>query len=374
MNSIEVNLITELEKISLSPDFLTEEQEQQIIRLINERVSRILEPHTIDILWKGKAKDGVIFSRETVSCINNIGRADTFESYYITVDAKGVWAWVCNHRKSVWIKNLRSSNTSGGVINEITGQSIDVRREEIFEKTDTIIAVPMHYENVLYGIYSIEWLKSERVNEQTRKDIESISESIARIRWKFKNSKENIEHTFKAIEMFRKTLPTLGLESREVFIVHGHDEDLKGKVVSFLKKSSLKPIILSEQPDKGRTIVEKLEAHASVPFVIVLLTKDDIGGKDEKSLNPRARQNVILELGYFYGKLTRQRVCCLYEEGVELPSDILGITYIPYDENWEITLKRELSEVFKDLSSAADGTLPIVHNELPLESVTQGEA
>jgi len=138
------------------------------------------------------------------------------------------------------------------------------------------------------------------------------------------------------------------MSSRRVFVVHGHDVALKNEVALFLSRLSLTPIILHEQTGRGRTIIEKLEAYASVPFAVVLLTPDDVGGKDKDDLKGRARQNVVLELGYFYGRLRREFVSCL-SKGVEIPSDSIGIEYIPYDDSgaWKIKLARELDEVFE---------------------------
>lgn len=149
-------------------------------------------------------------------------------------------------------------------------------------------------------------------------------------------------------KLLRIPIPLNEIESRKVFIVHGHDESLRNEVALFLNRLTLTPIILHEQTGKGRTIIEKFEAHALVPYAVVLLTPDDVGGKDANDLKPRARQNVVLELGYFYGKLKREFVCCL-NKGVEIPSDSMGIEYIPYDNSgaWKIKLARELSEVFE---------------------------
>jgi predicted nucleotide-binding protein len=99
---------------------------------------------------------------------------------------------------------------------------------------------------------------------------------------------------------------------------------MKESVARFLEKLDLRPIILHEQPNKGRTVIEKFEAHSDVGFAVVLLTPDDVGGlaSSPDKLSRRARQNVILELGYFIGKLGRAKVCALYKEGVEIPSDI----------------------------------------------------
>lgn len=143
-------------------------------------------------------------------------------------------------------------------------------------------------------------------------------------------------------------IPLNDTELRKVFVVHGHDEGLKNEVALFLNRLSLTPIILHEQTARGRTNIEKFEAYASVPYAVVLLTPDDLGGKDVHDLKPRARQNVVLELGYFYGKLRREFVCCL-NKGVEIPSDSMGIEYVSYDAfgAWKIKLAKELSEVFE---------------------------
>lgn len=130
---------------------------------------------------------------------------------------------------------------------------------------------------------------------------------------------------------------------QRVFIVHGHDDLLKLEVARFSESLHLEPIILAEQPNLGRTIIEKFEKHASdADFAIVLLTPDDLGGTRHDSITGRARQNVILELGYFIGKLGRNRVCALYKSGVELPSDVLGVLYVSVDGDWRIRLAREM--------------------------------
>lgn len=134
----------------------------------------------------------------------------------------------------------------------------------------------------------------------------------------------------------------------KIFIVHGHDEAAKHKIARLITDLDLRATILDEQPSKGQTIIDKFEEYADeAGFAIVLLTADDVGGpKDEKDeLKPRARQNVILELGYFLYGLGRDRVCILYEEDVELPSDIHGISYVPMDKRgaWKLELAQEIA-------------------------------
>ncbi|MEK7355902.1 MAG: nucleotide-binding protein [Bdellovibrionota bacterium] len=141
--------------------------------------------------------------------------------------------------------------------------------------------------------------------------------------------------------------------SRSVFIVHGHDDGTKEQIARFVSTLGLNPLILHEQPNRGKTIIEKIEHHSSVGFAVVLFTPDDVAfARDNpKDSKPRARQNVILELGFFMGKLGRERVCVLYKEGVELPSDYHGVAYIPLDASgaWRSLLAREFKSAGLDV-------------------------
>ena len=134
----------------------------------------------------------------------------------------------------------------------------------------------------------------------------------------------------------------------KVFVVHGHDEEALTGVKGFLDNAGLESIVLRDEPNKGQTIIEKfLEYSEEVGFAIVLLTPDDIGGGSSDSyeeLRPRARQNVIFELGFFIGKLGRKRVCALFRQGVEIPSDYKGVLFVEFDERgkWREEMIREM--------------------------------
>ena len=136
------------------------------------------------------------------------------------------------------------------------------------------------------------------------------------------------------------------LDSRKVFLVHGHDTGARDAVARFLQQLGLSPVILDERPNGGRTIIEKFEQESNVGYAIVLFTPDDIGGlQSADEQQARARQNVIFELGYFAGRLGRERVCILTDPCVEIPSDIFGLGYVPFDssgDGWKIGLGREL--------------------------------
>ncbi len=130
-----------------------------------------------------------------------------------------------------------------------------------------------------------------------------------------------------------------------VFVVHGHDEGAKQTVARFLEQCGFVAVILHEQADGGRTIIEKIEQYADVVFAIVLYTPCDIGReKNEKRGTPRARQNVVFEHGYLIAKLGRERVCALVKQGVQTPGDIAGVVYKPMDSAgaWKTEILREM--------------------------------
>jgi len=138
--------------------------------------------------------------------------------------------------------------------------------------------------------------------------------------------------------------------SNEVFIVHGHNEGAREAVARFLQKGGLKPIILHEIANQGRMVLQKFLDSSDVGFAVILMTPDDFGAANGSEPKPRARQNVILELGYFIGKLGQSRVCALKSGDIELPTDILGIGWTSLDNNaWHVPLWRELKAAGYDV-------------------------
>jgi len=150
----------------------------------------------------------------------------------------------------------------------------------------------------------------------------------------------------------RAVNPQIGTNNAKVFIVHGHDEAPLAMVARYIESLGLEAVILHEQTNRGMTIIEKLEAHSDVGFAVVLFTADDVGRSVlEQTDHPRARQNVVLELGYFMGKLGRGRVCAIRKGNVEWPSDYSGVVYTSFDDAgaWKTALARELDDAGYDI-------------------------
>lgn len=129
-----------------------------------------------------------------------------------------------------------------------------------------------------------------------------------------------------------------------VFIIHGHDNELKTEVQLLLTRAGVNNLVLHERVDKGRTIIDKLvEESGSSNYAIALLSPDDIGENDSR----RPRQNVVLEVGYFIGRLGKERVRLLKKGDIEIPSDLHGILYENHDLSgaWKIKICKELIAV-----------------------------
>lgn len=139
--------------------------------------------------------------------------------------------------------------------------------------------------------------------------------------------------------------------STKVFVVHGHDEALTQAVCRMISSLGAEPVVLREVTSRGMTIIEKLETHGDVKYAVVLLTPDDklvlLTSDGERCLT-RARQNVVLELGYFMGRLGRGRVAALRvrEPTFDVPSDYDGVAWIEADAAgaWRYNLGKELRD------------------------------
>jgi predicted nucleotide-binding protein len=136
--------------------------------------------------------------------------------------------------------------------------------------------------------------------------------------------------------------------NKRVFVVHGHDVDSRDQLELILRRLDLEPFILANTSGGGLTIIEALEKEIGprpnqARFGIVLLTPDDMGyaikdGPDKAE--PRARQNVVLEMGMLIAALGRPNVAILKKGHLEVPSDAHGILYMPFNNHVRETVHK----------------------------------
>jgi predicted nucleotide-binding protein len=167
-----------------------------------------------------------------------------------------------------------------------------------------------------------------------------------------------VKRETKPIDLVRSLDQIFGTRSMtpNVFLVHGHNRALV-RLAQDIVETELgwtKPVVLDEQAGGAMTIIEKFERFAqSADAVLVLMTPDDIGAsvKDISQKQFRARQNVLFELGYFFGKFRREagRVFVLKTGDLEVPSDLAGIQYIDVSDPDEAR-----RQVAKELRHAFD--------------------
>lgn len=140
------------------------------------------------------------------------------------------------------------------------------------------------------------------------------------------------------------------ITNNKVFIVHGHNSDLKYRTAHILQKLGLEPIILQEETNSSKTIIEKIEKYGKqVQAAIILFTPDDIGkSASGEDIMARGRQNVVFEAGYFMGLLGRNKTILIQSDAsIELPGDLNGIVYS--DDVTESTLAKELKAMGFDI-------------------------
>jgi predicted nucleotide-binding protein len=182
------------------------------------------------------------------------------------------------------------------------------------------------------------------VDSDWHHNIEAFRDLVAGSITKLESIKERLEVIPEGVS--HEASDPVTADSRKVFVVHGHDEDCKQAVARLIDRLGFMAIILYEETSRNQTLIEKYEAHSDVAFAVILLTPDDIGSARSTpgTQKNRARQNVILELGYFLGRLGRDRVCALVKDDLEIPSDYSGVVYVAFDAAgaWQLTLAKEM--------------------------------
>lgn len=160
--------------------------------------------------------------------------------------------------------------------------------------------------------------------------------------------KEDLEYVFEVRSHSELGKPVEVSRPDRVFISHGTSNDWR-EVQDYIEKDlQIQTLELAQEPNRGRTILQKLDEESNrCSYAVIVMTGDDDIGHDR----PRARENVMHEIGYFQGRYGLKNICLLYEEGTNIPSNIHGLVYIPFPKGLVRAtfgaLVRELKTAFK---------------------------
>jgi len=246
------------------------------------------------------------------------------------------------------IEKLRS------IKSELTKTDNTETLEGLISRTDAIITKQYGANNIykrkLSDIGKDSWMTSGLKSNTSK--LRGLLDLIIDDLELSERKEELIIKPMKEEERFKELVEEVRILNNKIFIVHGHNEAMKQSVARIVEKLGLDPIILHEQANQGMTVIEKFLSNTNVGFALILLSADDIGYSKKEGptkAKDRARQNVIFELGFFTAKLGRKKVVALVENasGFEIPSDIHGVIYIPFDGTdgkWRFDVAKELMD------------------------------
>ena len=237
------------------------------------------------------------------------------------------------------IKDIITQYSRGGIIGHyLSGMESALQSDSITEVLYYLEKICKWYQKNLGTIQTNAFVYNESEHVEAQKMLDELCQQLQ-------------EFDFSAVVEKRERKNSGG---NNVFVVHGHDTEAKITVARMLEQLGLNAIILHEQPDKGRTIIEKIESYTAVAYAIVIYTECDLGRakEDPEDKNQaRARQNVVFEHGVFIGSLGRDRVCALVKGHIEKPGDIDGVVYINMDDAgaWKMQLCKNMKAVGIDV-------------------------
>ncbi len=232
------------------------------------------------------------------------------------------------------IDSLRKLVRTGEYLERNMNDS-SVRNQWLFDVEEFLDSLdPKYSQRVFHAVNTLKTFSSSMRRDMDRVRRENIGLIMGLLRSLYnKDTSEN---------------KPLIADSQAVFIVHGHDDGLIQDVKGVVSRLGLMPIVLREQPDRGQTIIEKLEDWlGNCKCAIVLYTPCDVGkGREEEAFERRARQNVVYEHGLFQGYLGRKRIVVLRKKDTVIPGDCSGLVYVSVDdEGWQVNLEKNISAI-----------------------------
>ena len=305
-------------------DLITKDEAKEIIRTVNDALYKLLKAHIIDVRWKQGAEGGVILNSFCSFDETTRGKP---KPYLIrdnsNDDQTGVWTWVYENRKPLWIENIKSEDLRQPVRNEATGDDIEPRYLRFFEATDSIMAIPLTFRDTVWGIYSVELPASGKLTLETKELMERISRPIATITWKADAQEFKREQRSEALRLFCKSWEVYKFTKyRTGFIARPFDPKfniVEECITKILENKSICAEHYKFGPGKETLVIKEImEKIRSSHFGIV-----DITG---------CNFNVMLELGMMMILEKKFFLLRRNDDETKVPFDISGYHYFEYEE------------------------------------------
>jgi hypothetical protein len=284
-----LDLIKELDKLSLTLDFLTRNEARQIVDVVNERIRENLNAHIIDVLWKQEGRFNDIL--QPFTSLNHSRRSD-LKPFEVGTKAAGIWPWIYRHRQPVWVERIRYHDLNEPIQNIATMDEIEAGSLDFFKDTDSIMAIPLFFRDSLWGIYSVELPMSGKLDQETLELLTRLAGPIANLIWKSDAYELNDQQTTKAIERFKDALQQTKLHLnpyRTGFIARPFCTECAGYLeleeclIKFLTDHQIQAKRYIHPPGNDYVVSEIMNQIKDAHFGIV----------DVTGFNP----NVMLELG-----------------------------------------------------------------------------
>jgi hypothetical protein len=372
-----MNIIRELEKLSLTTDFMTEQQATQVSDLVLTILKKVSPPHIVDVMWKRAIQGGMQLEPLLYAC-RHTTRGQP-KPYVLTEAPAGLWGWVYHHEKHAWVRDVKRAGPGAALRNEATGDLLEPHHLNIFHETDSVMVVPLKVENVVYGLYSVEWPVSEGLTAQTLKLLQDLAVSLALICWKVETTKINQQQTTQAITLFGDAIQTNAAtvtlsRQRTGFFARPFTRQfdvIDNYVRAYLREKGIEVQRYKHTQGHGVVVEEILKQIEASHFGVVEVTGS----------NP----NVLMELGALRALKKPTLILRRADDESELPFDLRPFYHVQYAvkgrrfvwcrDTEEVPLDTALDDLVRTLQAdpsfvAADALTPPPRDPEPATGVT----
>ena len=326
--TIDANLISDLRKLSLTLDFMPEEEAKKVIENLNTKLARMLGAHIVDVLWAQEGQSGIILAPFLSYDTSSRGGARPYQLIEGgDAHPTGIWTWIYKHSKPLWIEGIQSIDKAAPVQNKATGDDIEPIYLNFSMDTDSILAVPFTCRGTVRGVYSIELPDSGKLTSEIQSLIEAMSGPVSNIIWKADAQRFNQEHRSRAVQQFCDLCRNYRVEEllakyRTGFFVrpfNGGFSIVEECARQFFEKFGIRVQHHVYEPGKATYVIDDImDQIASAHFGIA-----DITG---------CNYNVMLELGMMM--ILNKKIVLLQKasDDTEVPFNIGNLNLYLYDE------------------------------------------